>query len=463
MWLLPLTWGVTWRSVTRGRWYAWSALLLAATLTSHVLAGYLAFLSLGVWVVMVRRGILRRILRAAVVGAGGLLVASWLLVPLLADAKWTNQSIFLQHTIYRDSFGAPRVLEWLFTGDIYDGGRFPVVSLLVAAGLVRSLLRLRDERHRILLGIWVLSLLLFFGRPTLGAVVDLLPAGSDLLFRRFIVGVHLAGALLAGIGVAWLGGLLIGAVRSRFPRVSPAALAVATAVLAVLALTPAWMEREAYNAAGDRMIREQRQADLTDGADVVALIEQAKRLGGGRLYAGLRSNWGATYKVGSVPVLAVLANRDVDAIGFTLRTPSLSTDIEALFDETNGSHYDLYNVRYLILPEGRDPPVDAELLARRGRHELWRVQTSGYLQVVDTSTPIVARRDDLAVQVGQWLRSDLPARRIHPTVAFEGEPGASPTLRSVAPTRSPPAPWRLSRRFHWMVCSQARWWPHGRR
>jgi hypothetical protein len=428
MWLLPLTWGVTWRAVGRGTWLAWAALLLGVTMTTHVLAGYLAFLSLAVWVVVVRRDFLRRVLRAALVGAGGLLVSAWLLVPLLADATWTNQSIFLRNKFYRDSFGAPQVLTWLFTGEIYDRGRLPILTLAVAGGLAISVVQFRDRRWRALAGVWLLSLVLFFGRPTLGAIVDLLPAGNDLFLRRFIIGVHLAGIFLAGIALAWLGGTLLRLARSRLPAIRPAAFAAGTTFVAVLVLSPAWLERVEYDSRGARLVDGQVRADLTDGADVAALIQHAKRLGGGRIYAGLRSNWGQTYRVGSVPVFAVLANLDADAVGFTLRTPSLSTDIEALFNETSIDHYDLYNVRYLLLPEGRDPPVEAELLARRGGHGLWRVETSGYLKVVETTTPIEAHRDNLAVQVGQWLRSDLPGRGIHPTVAFEGQPPVPPTI-----------------------------------
>jgi hypothetical protein len=55
------------------------------------------------------------------------------------------------------------------------------------------------------------------------------------------------------------------------------------------------------------------------------------------------------------------------------------------------------------------------------------VDTSGYLEVVDTITPITARRDNLAVQVGQWMRSGLVGRHRHPTIGFEGREPALPT------------------------------------
>ena len=57
-----------------------------------------------------------------------------------------------------------------------------------------------------------------------------------------------------------------------------------------------------------------------------------------------------------MPVYEWLADRDVDAIGFTFRTiASLSNDVEASFDETNPAQYEMFNVRYLILPPDRKP------------------------------------------------------------------------------------------------------------
>ena len=44
-----------------------------------------------------------------------------------------------------------------------------------------------------------------------------------------------------------------------------------------------------------------------------------------------------------------LAN-DVDVVGLTYRTPSLMADVEAYFTEADPQHYDLFNVRYLLLP-----------------------------------------------------------------------------------------------------------------
>ena len=52
MWLLPIAWGLTWRAVSRGRYYAAAAAALALTIACHFITGYLALLTVGVWVLV---------------------------------------------------------------------------------------------------------------------------------------------------------------------------------------------------------------------------------------------------------------------------------------------------------------------------------------------------------------------------------------------------------------------------
>ena len=85
---------------------------------------------------------------AVVVIAGGALTAAWVLVPLLGDTRYSTQSEFYKGTIFNDSYGAGKILGWLFGGSLFDEGRFPIISLLVAVGFVVCCMRARrDERH----------------------------------------------------------------------------------------------------------------------------------------------------------------------------------------------------------------------------------------------------------------------------------------------------------------------------
>ena len=224
MWALPFAWGLTWRAVSKGRTIALAAFVLGITICLHLLIGYLAMLSLGVWVLLAPSDFWRR------AGPGGARRPSapsrpsaWMLVPLLTDAKWMTQDEFSRGTFYYDSFGARRVLGWLVTGRIFDNHRFPVVSVLALIGLGVCVWRFRrTETARAVPAVGLLSLLLFFGRPTLGFVIDLLPGATDLFLRRYVTGVHLAGIYLAGIGGAWVGTKAMHLVRTRAEWMKPA-------------------------------------------------------------------------------------------------------------------------------------------------------------------------------------------------------------------------------------------------
>jgi hypothetical protein len=434
MWLMPLAWGFSWRAVSQSKptRYAVAALVVGLTAAFHFLSGYLAFLVLGVWVLIRPGEFLRRLGRAVLVGLGALLIISWVVVPLLLDSRWTSQSQYLRGKYWLDSFGARRVLGWLFTGQLFDGTRtIPVISALVGVGAIVCISRFRhDERARALLGVMLLSLLLFFGRPTLGPALKLLPGSSDLLLHRYIMGVHMAGILLAGVGAAWLSLIVLGAMRRLMPQVARPATAAAVVLLGMGVLAPAWAERwGTFDRQGGDWIRQQRTVDASPDAVIHSLVQEAQARGPGRVYAGMWHDSCTAAMEGLVAGCQALLGYQVDSIGFSLRTTSLASDFEANFDDTNPAQYDLFNVRYVILPAGRQPSVPASLIEQEGGAALWEVETSGYVDVVDTvPPPIAANRSDLYQQAGFFLQSDLLAQGRYPTVAFADEPAAPPTL-----------------------------------
>jgi hypothetical protein len=438
MWTLPLAWGFSWRYVSQRRYLFGAVITLGLTIAFHFLTAYLVGLSLIVWVLLKPREIIRRIGRAWLIGIGAILATLWVTLPLVVDSKWIAVNQFQVGTFWTDSYGARKVLGWLVTGKLYDYGRFPIVTILVGIGLVVCLTRFRkDERARAIVGVWILSLLLFFGRPTLGAILNRLPGNGDLLFPRYIMGVQLAGLFLAGIAVF----SIIRGTEVVLRRVSNAIVERMTAkrwvvaisgpvaiLVLVAALTPAWTEIASYDAASATWINYQRSADDTQGAQINQLITIAEDRGGGRIYAGLPTNWGHDFTVGEVPVYIYLTDEGIDAIGFSLRTSSLMTDPEAYFDESNLGDYSTFGVRYLLLPQGQAPPVTAQLIKQSGPYELWQVKSSGLIQVVDTQSSIAANGSTLGTQSLSFLESDLPGSGIYPTIAYAGLPAAPSTL-----------------------------------
>jgi putative flippase GtrA len=438
MWTLPLALGFSWRYVSQRRYLFGAVMTLALTIAFHFLTAYLVGLSLIVWVLLRPREVVRRIGRAALIGIGAVFATLWVSLPLLVESKWIASDEFQVGTFWNDSYGARKILGWLVTGKLYDNGRFPVVTILVGIGLIVCIARFRkDERARAILGVWVLSMLLYFGRPTLGPVLNLLPGNGNLLFQRYIMGVQLAGLFIAGVGVYGLARLA--AVVAR--RISSATVDWMTAkrwvvaarapiaiLVVVAALTPAWTETSSYDSASAVWINYQRSVDATQGVQLNQLIATAEARGGGRIYAGLPSNWGHDFLVGEVPVYIYLADSSVDAVGFTLRTLSLMSDPEAYFDESNLGDYSVFGIGYLLLPAGHAPPVPAQLVAQNGSFMLWSVKSTGLIQVVDTQSSIAANENDLGHQTSSFLDSNLPGEAIYPTIAYDGQLAAPPTL-----------------------------------
>ena len=451
MWLLPLTWGLMSRAIRLGRGYPLAALALALTIATHLMTGYLAVLCLPVLGLLTNKQFGARVRRTALLGAGGLLTAAWVLVPLLTDKKYSAQSTFYKGTLYNDSYGAKVILGWLFRGALYDGRHLPVITILAAVGFVVCALHLGQERARIVLGLWTLSLLLYFGRVTWKSMINVLPGSEDLQMHRFIIGVQMAGILLAGIGTVALARLVVQGATAVWDRYgsagspTPAAKnsipslvsAAAVVVLGAIALSPSWRNTWDYDRGGWAFIDQQRDYDRIDGPEVSALLQIANNRGDGRVYAGTRGNWGPSYKVGFVPVLHYTSHNDTDGVGFTFRTvQSLTTDIEASFDENNLSQYEMLNVRYIIAPTSRVPAVPHTVVQTLGGSTLYAIETTGYFQVVDRVGSISANRVDINDATAAFRGSDQASRSVYPGIAFDGDKPLPDTV--TAATDSPP-------------------------
>jgi hypothetical protein len=446
LWLMPIALGLGWRAVAKGERYALAAFVIGLTCAFHFITGYLVLLALGVYVLVRPPEFVKRLGRSALVGLGGLLIFAFIFIPTLGGLDYVNVNSFQTGTFWTDSYGPGKVMTWLFDGRLMDYGRHPIVTLLVGVGVLVCLwLSRRHEEARVPLGLMVLSLLMYSGRSVVGPFLDRLPGGSDLLLHRYIIGVHFAGMLLAGIGSVWLFRAAVAAGRFVFRIPGRKLIAVAVAcVLGGLVVWPVLSDRYHYAKYDKSFISEQVTADQTTGVAVNALIDIAKQRGGGRVYAGLPNNWGGLTKVGQVDVLYMPLQQDADSLGFTLRTDSLSQDIEAYFDENNPAQYDLFDVKYVLEPPGRQPIVPSSQIATNQGYTLWAVKgVSGYLEVVDTTAPVAANRTDMAAvftqPAGGYLASSAVTELRHPLVAFDGRKTPAPSLSDpAAPYTGPP-------------------------
>lgn len=439
-WTLPLAWAFTWRAVGNRKFLAPAALLVALTAALHFETGYLALLGVVVLPFVVPSDLKSRLQRAGVLLACSLLASAWVVIPLIAFGKWAAINQVLQSTPLVNGYGAGRILSWLVNGQVYDAGRFPVITLLALVGLAVSIRRWRtDPLGRALVVLWVVCLMLAFGRTTFGSLINVIPASHDIFFRRFLMGTQLAGLYLAGQGAAWCARAVIALTRWAPSRLIDGAsrqqntrwlLVGVAGALGVAAVVPAFVQVHRYDDANASAIEIQRDGESIQGPQITPLISYIKSHGQGRTYAGLPTNWGMTLTVGAVPVFKYLESQDVDEIGYTLRTASLMTDPEYLFQQSNPSDFILFGVRYLILPVAMPPPVPASSVMQRGSFRLWEITASGYLSTVETIGEVAANRADVATRTEAVLHSSLAAHHEDLSVAFAGSGAADPTAPS---------------------------------
>jgi hypothetical protein len=446
---LPLAWGFGWRAIREGRdWFA-AVVLVSLTIALHFETGYLALLPLLLWPFVSGRPIAASARRAATVAAGALLAAAWVIVPLIDQRPWAATNEALRGTALANGYGALRVFGWLGSGQLLDNGRVPVVTAFAAIGLVLAVRRWRaDPSSRALLVALAGCLVLSLGRATFGSLVTVIPGSGDIFFRRFMMGVQLAALLLAGRGAAWCAGWVWNelerlALRRRLPppkalrrrvswrwpnpRMGRVRTAVAAAAL-ILVLAPAWLQQRSFDRRNAAHIAAERRADATEGGELDQLIALIQANGGGRVYAGMPSNWGMDFTVGAVPVFKYLESRDVDEVGYTLRTASLMTGPEDQFDELNPSDYELFGIRYLILPSGSAPPVSADKVAVAGPYALWTTSSSGYVHIGTIAGTLTANRTNLGARSVPLLHSGLPDSGEYLRISFGGHQAKLPPL-----------------------------------
>ena len=211
MLLLPPALALGYRVLKEGRGYFWATLFLAVTLISHLIYGYMAFLTLGILALIQPTGsssiksllqtILRRWSRLIILLLLVVVVTSYFLVPFFLDRPYLNNSVF-HHPTRHDFYGYAAVLRGLVVGDLFDFGRIPSLTYLAAAGFGICLLRWRNERYLIPVAIFTLWLMLYFGRATWGRLMDVLPLSREIHMNRFVGGVHLGGIFFIAVALA---------------------------------------------------------------------------------------------------------------------------------------------------------------------------------------------------------------------------------------------------------------------
>jgi len=383
------------RLLERGTGYAAAVIASSALVLSHLVYAYMmAVTALALFVLGLNRATARpRTIRLAVTAALTAIVTSYFWLPFLLYKAYLSASPYLQRWKY-DSFGAPDILTILVNGDLLDYGRLPVLTVLLALGLASAFLS-RTSPARLSLVLFLLWLALYFGRPTWGKLLDLLPMHEGLLFHRFIGGVHLAAILLIGLGGEWIWRRLA-AFPERWRALTAGALLAAMLVLALL-------ERQNYYATNTQWLERTKRA-LDADPDARAILSALKELPPGRTYAGLRDNWGKELKLGDLHFWDLLTFHRIAAVSPPYQGLSLNADLIWHFDFLNPAHYTLFNVKYVIAPSRLAMPPFVRRIKETPGYTLYQTETGGYAGFASVSgTRRIGSQSSLFVENRSWL------------------------------------------------------------
>jgi len=388
------------RVLERGDGYVPAVVASSLLAMSHLVYAYMmavtALVLLGVGLDRVNAR--PRLARLTVTGALGAIITSYFWLPFLLSKAYLSASPYLQPWKY-DSFGAANILKWLANGDLLDYGRLPVLTVMLALGIASALLA-RTRPARMALILLVLWLALYFGRITWGRLADLLPMHEGLLFHRFIGGVHLAAILLIGLGGEWLWRQL-GPLPERWR-------AVAAGFILLAVMVPAMRERHGYYILNTQWMERTKKA-LDDDHDARTILATLKDLPPGRTYAGLRANWGKSLQLGDLHFYDLLTFHRVVALSPPYSSISLNADLIWHFDDRNPTHYDLFNVRYVVAPRQLPMPAFLRRLKETPRYTLYRVGAGGYARYVSiTGLKRIDSQSNLFAQNKSWLLSAEP-------------------------------------------------------
>ncbi|MBC8280072.1 MAG: YfhO family protein [Chloroflexi bacterium] len=434
--LLPIALAFGYQTVRTGQGYFWATLLLSATLMSHLVYGYMAFLTLGFLTFVpiapitfnkaFALAVLEHWKRLLILFVLVVSVTLYFIVPFILDQEHFANFNFTDIT--KDSFGHQVVLEALVKGNLFDIDRFPVFSILVFVGIGVCIFNWRKTYYLVPLVAFVLWLLLFFGRTTWGPLIDLLPFSDTIHMHRFIGGVHLSGIMLAGIALAfpWRWAVSQGNVR----------YIVGVLALTLLILSPLYIERRSYLSDNAEAKQVHLQAMQSEQEAMDKVIETLQELPPGRVYAGLLpfynsyefgERWGEVYRIGGTPVLSILGVAGFDVFASNVHGYSLPSGVLYSFNETSLEQFNLFNIRYVVAPEDFQPedstvPDFMKPVAQFGRHRIFQVETSGYFDLVGSILQFSGEQSAHFSAAQAWLGSGLLELKRHPQMSISGSP-----------------------------------------
>ena len=439
--LLPLMLSLAYGAIINGKTYFMSVLLSSMTLMSHLMIAYMGFIALGLLVCIkclqssdFKSGLVslcnysrRFVILLLLV----MLVTSYFLIPFFLDRTFLNTGLAdnTVGNIMENSYGHQVVLQNLFSGNLFDLNRIPVLTILVFVGICICLFRWRIGLYIAPLVMFLFWLLLFFGRPTWGSLLNLLPLSQSAQLIRFVLGVQLSGIVLAGLSLSVLYSWFLS--RGRKWSTGLGILGV------ILILCPVYIERYQYLKQNGVVIKENQLALESESTELSNLYQALEALPPGRIYVADQKSIRRERGLTTIPMLVHSAGFDVLSANY--HHYSYSSRLIRTFDQYSYENYNLFNVKYVVAPEEWNPPDFAELIGDFGRHYLYGVETSGYFDLVGTGTKFLIDSKDFVATAAMWTKSNLFLEKHYPELSIGSSsemPGSSRDSNTVGVKKS---------------------------
>ena len=419
------------RVIERGQDFTDAILASSAIVLSDLLFGYIfatvvaILLLLSVFKALTGSRDLRAIasqigttvLRLAIVFVPVTLITAYQTVPFFRQIRYLNQT-FLEvpnaqpplfslqiRAVSLSSFSpflplTPQQLWMFFGGHFFDDNRLPVVTSLVAIGIIYGLMTRRAEAKFALTTLAACMVLCMPG--PLRIVLDAyLPYLTTMPWFRFVSGVDFAAILVGGLAgeCIW---------RWCWARTSNLRIIV-PAILLVVLYTPLIVERWSFYQINEN------QMELTDHAlqadhDLPSIMSALRNAPPGRVYAGTRANWGAWMRIGSVHLYDLLPVEQFDTV-MPWQTLSLNAPLLWELDVPSSEQCRLFNIRYVIAPPGMNLPDSYHPMLSTSSYVLYQADSGGYMQLgrIGQIAPTHSSEEVFRFN-NQWAASSDPAQ-----------------------------------------------------
>jgi hypothetical protein len=421
MFFLPLALAEIYRTIKKeGSWF-WPVFLSSLVLLSNLLYGYILVVTAILFIFLKPDipEIFSRFKRLAGIFICTALVTAYFFIPFIRDLTYLNRSGWEAPFKY-NSFGAIEVLTNLFNGNLLDYGRLPVLTLIFFLAAIVVITRWKQENYRLLLVVTLFWLLVYFGRTSWGDLVNLLPFSQDLHFHRFIGGFQLGAIMIIGAGLSliwqWIG---------KFSqKKSPLKLPIVAGIAFLLLLSPVLLERAHFYEQNTQWKTESQNAFLSKSQEISDIKDTLSNLPQGRVYAGLPADFGndPRYKIGSVPLYAIIPQLGVDSFGFAFYAFPPSNDVRLQFNYTRPEQYNLFNIRYVLLHKTITPPDFYSKIREFNDFILYKVPTTGYFDLVDVPAVFYGDKSNFYYPNSKWLFSPLQKLKQHPIIELANKP-----------------------------------------